>query len=369
MKKILCLMLAIASLFLICACKDGKDYEPIPSTEKEATTVFSFIIDKEKYDVKYELYRALFLTYSSEYDNGDKSFWDKQEAEAAKKDINDRIISFAADIYATLHHADMLGLDPYSSEADDKIYEYIKNSVDGSDAAVIEGFGGDYDAYLKSLYDANLNYSVQVLLLRYSIAYNSIITYYTGTEDIDAPTLDMTSGNLEYTKDDVYNFYMSDSAVRVSVIEINPLYISEERIKQIRDKIASFTSEEDALNYAVGNTSSDASDIKNGVIIGTESLDMAYYGDAVKAAFALDIYETSSPIKVYAESSSVYWILYRKAKSDSHFNECYEDIENVYIAQQIGQTLSEVKTSLIGSVSFASAFDTIIHSSVSMDEN
>ncbi len=368
MKKILCFILVIVSLFSVYSCSDDKDYEPIESTEKEAAAVIKFKIDGDEYEVRYELYRALFLTYATDYDKGDKSFWNSSEADNAKKEINDKIISFSSDIYATLHHAKQLGLDPYSKDVDEKIYQNIESSIDGNDDAAIEGFGGDYDAYLQSLYDMNLNYSVQVLLLRYSIAYNSIVSYYTGNVDDESPTPDMVSGKLEYNKEDVYEFYMSEDAVRVSVIEMNPLYISESRINEIRDKIASFTNMEDALNYAIGNTASDASDIKNGVIIGTQSLDIAYYNDLIDAAFSLELHETSEPIQVYSNEKSVFWILYKQSKSDAHFNEFYDDIENVYISQKIGEFLYGVKTSMEDSKEFTDIFDNLNYSSISMDD-
>ncbi len=368
MKKILCFMLAVILLFSICACKDT-DYPPVESTEQESAAVMTFEANGSVYEVRYELYRALFLTFAPEYDGGDKSFWDSEQAAAAKIEINSKITRYCADIYSTIHHAKMLGLDPYSSDAEEMISEYIKDGIEGNDEEATDGFGGDYEAYLTHLYEMNLNYSVQVLILRYSIAYNSIINYYKGTVDEENPSTNMTEGALKYTKDDVYKFYNSDDCVRVSVIEINSLYMSPEKIQERRDKIASYESADAALSYAVQFTAGNPKDILDGVVIGTHSMDDAYYAEVTKSAFALAERETSQPIEVNTESSKEYWILYKQSKNDKYFNEYYADIESVYVAQVIGETLLNVKNTFLDSVKTTAVFEALKYSEISMVNN
>ena len=364
MKKIIALILAVCTLFALWGCKD-KEFEPVESTEEEARVIATFEYENKKYELKYELYRALFLNMAKEYDGGDKSFWSKPEAADAISEINSKIFSFAGDIFAAIHLSRKIGYDPYSSDAEKLIDEYIATSVNG-DGESFEGFGGDYSLYLKFLKDSNLNYSTQVLLYRYAIAYDKVIEYYRGNVDKDSPTANMKDGALEYTKDDVLAFYESDDSVRVSLIVINSLYISKEKAESKRDAIAAAATEEEALSKAIGLTSGDANDILNGIVIGKNSLDHAYYSDVTKAAFELELSETSELIELSLERRDEYWILYRMQKTDEHFEKEYENIASVYVSQKIGEILDGVKSSLLSSMKTTDDFESLDHSSIKM---
>ena len=350
MKKILSTLLLISLIASLISCGNKAKYPPIESTEEESRIVATMQIEDKKYDIKYELYRALFISYADMYDGGDASFWKSDEASDAKLEINERILSYAADIYSVLHLADKLGLDPYSKEKDNLIDKHITAGVEGSDEDAIDGFGGDYEAYLEWLSSLGLNYSAHVLILRYAIAYDDIVTYYSGTVDSENPTVNMQNGALQYTENDVLDFYNSDECVRVSVIELNSAYVSRSVAEERRDKIASFAATEDALNYAVSLTSGVASDIIDGVVIGSMSLDSAFYGGVTEAAFGLEINETSEVIDVFTDLTEEYWILYRQEKSAEFYESYKYDIENVYKAQKINEILFSVKDTLLKSI-------------------
>ena len=185
MKKIICLILIIISLFSLGACSDS-EFPPVESTDEEARVLMTVRYEKEEYEIRYELYRSLFLNFKTEYDGGDSSFWNRPESAEAKEKINGTIVNFCKDIFAVLHLAKSIGFDPYSKEADKLVEEYISASVNGN-SDIAEGYGGDYDAYLESLREMNLNYSVQTLLYRYSIAYDKIVEYYAGSMNADNP--------------------------------------------------------------------------------------------------------------------------------------------------------------------------------------
>ena len=65
MKRIIATLLVLATILTVSACKKKANYDPIESTEEEARTVMTFVMDEKEYEVKYELYRAFFLTYKS----------------------------------------------------------------------------------------------------------------------------------------------------------------------------------------------------------------------------------------------------------------------------------------------------------------
>ena len=362
MKKLIALMLILATLILAVGCKKDK-YPEIKSTKEEARVMMSFEVDGDKYEMKYELYRALFLNFSQHYDKGDKSFWDNEDSKDELAEINTKISNYALDIFATLHLAKKIGFDPYSDEAEKTIREYITESVEGSDELL--GFGGDYDAYIDSLAAANMNYSVHKLILRYSIAYEKVIEYYTGTKDPSNPT-ENKDGSLKYDRDSVDDFYNSEDAVRVSRVIINATAKTYEQAKAIRDQIAACSTTDEILDIAVRSTATIDSDVTDGILIGTYTLDEAYYKNATDVAFALGSGETSEVITVVTDSEYEYWVLYGREKTDAHFNECYEDIESAYISQQIGKDINSVKMALRNSATETDTYKNLKHSEVKM---
>lgn len=363
MKKIISLILCSLLLLSAVGCKKEK-YPEIESTKEEARVMMAFKLGDEKYEMKYELYRALFLNFSEYYDGGDKSFWDKSDSADELAELNEKILEYTLDIFSTLHIAKTIGFDPYSSDAEDIIYDYIEKSVEG-DGETIAGFGGDYDAYLDSIKAANMNYSVHKLLLRYSIAYDKLIEHYEGVKNENNPS-ENDNGAISFTRDDVMSFYNSDNAVRVSPIIINAKYFSLERANEIRNEIASCTNTDDALNTAIRNTASIEKDVFEGVVIGTDTLDNAYYRRVTEAAFALGINETSDVLSVVTDNGNEYWILYKRDKNNEHFEKNYSYIESIYVSQKIGEIISNVKNQLKSSLTETDTYKNLKHSGISM---
>ena len=359
MKKLTIVLLIFALTISFVSCNKS-DYPPVESTEKEATVLMTFDFEGDKYELKYELYRALFLNYSKLYDNGDASFWSKPESIEAKEDINETVISLALDIFSALHLCKKIGYDPYSNDADNTIDEYIRTEIEGD--GMNDGFGGDYDAYLASLKEMNLNYSTQVLLFRYGIAYDKILEYYAGNENPDE-TLNITLGKLEYTKEDVEAFYRSDNCARISATIINARHISKARANEIRNHMAyECSTTEEVLNYAVGNTAGDPTSILDGVILGKNSMDYAYYETITDSAFDLGVNETSEVIEVSTGNGYEYWILYKLEKTDKYLNDHYADVENAYVSERIGEIIDNVKNSLEKSCKFSDDFELLDYS-------
>lgn len=366
MKKILSVILILTVILSAVSCSDAK-YEPIPSTEEESRVLMAFNFEGEEYELKYELYRALFLNHSRNYDGGDASFWSTDAANKAKEEINKKIVDLALDIFSVLHLSKKIGYDPYSNDAEEKINEYIVQSVDGSETVV--GFGGDYDAYLKYLRDMNLNYSVQVLLYRYSIAYDKVIEYYRGSASADAPNPDMQDGALEYKKSDVENFYNGNDSVRISIIVFSE-YMTLDKVKERRDAIVSKSGVEEALNYAVSfaaDTSEDASsDILDGVVIGKNSMDSNYYSEVIDQAFSLEIGEFSPVISVSTAKSTEYWVICKREKTSGYLSDNFDDIKDAYVSDRIGEIIANAKDAIGKTASKTDAFINLDYSNIKM---
>lgn len=377
MKKIIALTLLLASLLTLFAC-GKKDYPPVESTEAEKRVVMTLSIDGDIYEVKYELYRAFFLTYKSEVDGGDESVWTGKNKDQYIEKIDERIIDRVAEIYSAFALCKRIGFDIYSKDVEKKIEDNIRMSVEGGSYgnAAIEGFDS-YEDYLEALRSMYLNYSVQTLLFRYAIAVDAIDTYYIGTASSDDIDVNMTVGKLEYTKEDVKEFYDSDDSVRVlrasfqKQISYTPLEKAE-NLKASLEAAASAADtleemEKSILNAIMGSgLYSNAAEIKAGYVIGKYNLERSYYGDMTDAAFDLEIGEVSAPIEIVTDVEDAYYVLYRSYKSDEHFEENYESIRYVYLMNCVGKISYDVSEQLEDSVIYTDVLKNINHSEIGM---
>lgn len=364
MKKIISLFLvAITALFVLSSC-DGY-YRPQESTQEEMETVIKLSFGNESYDVKYELYRAIFLSIKDTVDGGDESVWqggDKDNYVAiADKLVFDRL----TDIYAIFSLAKAIGVDVYSKEYDESVLEIVKASVDGGIIAGVEysGFDGDYEEYLNSLYEMNLNYSVQDLMIRYALAIDDIFYYYGGNVENNA-----TTGALKYTKEDVLAFYNSDECVRVYQLYLskNKTSFTLESASALRDRIAEKDSESAVVATMIGS-STYGDNIKDGTVIGKHNLDEFYYADLTNAAFSLGYFETSAVIEIESAVDEGFFILYRTTKTNEHFEKCYDSIAEIYVEDVIGKMINDRSDALLANLSKTESYLKLDHANISMN--
>jgi len=368
MKKILCAFLAILSLLFAVSCGD-EEYPPVKSTDEELREVYTASYDGEDYEIPFELYRALFLTLKPVYDGGDSSIWSGDKSAEYTEKIDSEIKAKIASIYGTLHHAKKIGIDPYSDKFEEDISEYIKISVEGGvlGSLLVSGFDGDYDKYLESLREMNLNYSVQVLLYRYTLASAAIYGYYKGNIDSEDFAENVELGKLEYTKDSVKAFYDSQDCVRVLKAYLPTDYYTEERAKEIRNKIAMMDSEEAVANYIINYSTAPGTEVKAGELIGKNNLDRSYYAEYVDTAFSLSDFETSEVIKVNTGAESGYVIFYRTTKTDTHFEENYNMCTEIYIDNEIGKKLDKDADGILRALMATDYLEALDRSSIKMD--
>ena len=359
--------LALTIIMMIGILTSCSGYSPIESTEEEAKTVLSLTVGENEYKVPYELYRAFFLTYKADVDKGDASVWSSDEKNAYIEKINGLILSRIADIYAVFSIAKEIGIDVYSKDYDKKVKEYVKAGVDGGviGDVVYEGFGGDYDKYIESLREMNLNYSVSDLLFRYSFAVDDIYYYYKGNVSNDA-----TLGKLEYTKDDVRDFYFGNGTRRVMSLYLSTVTTSftEERVWQIRDTISRSTNESQALAAMINYSTLGAGDLADGIIIGEYNYDALYYEALTNEALSLSLHETSEPVRITTGTGDGFFILFCMQKSEQHFEDCYDNIKDAYEENEIGKMLSTRAAELKAGVSYTSEYSALVHADIKMNE-
>lgn len=370
MKKVIALLLVVGIAFSLVACGNDK-YKPVPSTEEESRVIFTFSIQDTTYEVKYELFRMLFLNYKSEIDGGDSAVWTGENSQKYINAINELIIERAAEIYSTLYYAKSLGYEAYSKEADDDVYESLKLSVEGN-GADISGFGGDYNKYLSSLKERNLNYSLFDLLTRYAMASSAIDEYYLGTEDA---ALGSISGKFEIKEENVRAYYNSEECARVLRMCFAKGIKSAEQMESYREELSLKTDPFDAAYYILSSCGANvvaseliynhSQGLVSGMIVGAHALDTVTYGEFCDTAFSLADGETSEVFEI-SDDREYYYIIYKVAKDSEHFSLCYDDVKTSYIYNEMGKNLDTLKASLLNSVSFTDVGESLSYENISM---
>ncbi len=360
-KKLTSFILITVLLLTLISC--AADYPPVESTEREKTVVMTMAVGEKNYEIKYELYRALLLTLKDDY-MGDDGVLDAEETNALSLAINARL----ADIFSVLALAEEIGIDVWSKEYNKLVEDCVNAGVNGGTVGAFdyEGFGGDYDKYLASLKEMNLNYSVQDLMLRYALALDDIYYYYRGNVDNDAEL-----GHIEYTRGDVLDFYNSPDTARVMQLYLSTASTSHtiESAERIRDKIANVKTDDEVFTIMMSNTliGDAGNELSNGRIIAKYNLDSFYYSALTDAAQSLSTFEASEVIEVTTNIDHGFFIIYKIEKNDEHFEECYESIRDAYIENEIGKLFAEKIDMLKNSAKISDGFTLIDFNTISMD--
>ncbi len=354
MKRIISLILLSLCCLMLFGCAEDK-YPPVESTEEEARVVMTLSVEDKEYEVRYELYRAFFLNNKSMIDGGDDSVWTSDNKQKYIDEINAVITERLTEIFAVIHRASLIGFDPYSDKTDYLIEEYVKGAVEGDDT---QKGHGSYDAYLKSLKKNNLNYSVATFLVRYALAREAIENYY--------------SEDYGYTKEDVKAYYNSSDCQRILQSYFQTGVMTYEQMTEYRNSLTGIKGDEAIAAYIIGSTSATESDLISGgkvtgIIVGRNELVGSEYDEYINEVFSLSPGQFSDIITVTDSAADGYYIAYSLAKSDDHFGAAYLAIESSYIDHIIGKALRKTGKDLGESAKFTSDYNSIIHSSISMD--
>ena len=367
MKKLISLLLFVATLFTFVSCGDDdeeKKYAPVESTAEESEAVYTLTYGEKTYNVPYELYRAFFLNHKSEVDKGNGAVWSGADKQKYINEIDALVLSDITDIYSVFALCESVGIDIYSETVEGSIEQYIIASVEGGTVGgmVFQGYGGDYNAYLANLKALNMNYSVQALLFRYAVCSEMIDAYFASSSN---------GGTLAVQKDTVRSFYYNE-CVRVikpffpTVTDLDKEINSAKRMNTIKEGMVARASDEDAVCTYIITMSTEGENIRNGYFIGRYSLDQSYYGELTSVAFSLGMHEVSDPIQIFSGGNSGYHILYRAEQSDANFEACYSSIEKAYVDNYIGKLLFNTKSTLTASAVATSALNNRDRASISM---
>ena len=350
MKRIIALLFSFLLLFSVAGCKDKK-YEPQKSTEEESRVMMCLRYGGSTYDVRYELYRAFYLNLRSDYPDGSLSDEEKEELE-------EKILRQIYHLYATIAMCESLEYDLYSADTEQRIEDFITVSVEGGylGSTYIEGYGS-YEAYLASLKELNMNYAVQTLIFRYSIAKSLIDEYYRSENGIYD----------DVTREDVEAFYLGENTGRYLALYLSKENFTYERALEISETLSAESDEDAVFSKMVNYSAMNLETLRAGQIITPYNLDSLTYASLTDAALALSEGEVSSPVALYNSQNDGYIILYKADKSADHLNENYDSIVEEYVNDKSGQQLAEIYQSMTESVTFYPIYETLDRESIQMN--
>lgn len=359
LSAILVILLVLSNILCLSACGDD-EYEPVESTAEEKRTVMKISYDKEKYEIPYELYRAFFLQLKSTVDGGNNDVWSGADKNTYIERIDALIISRIAEIYSVFHLCEKENIDVYSKEFDEKVSEHIKVAVEGGviDGTVYAGFGGDYNEYLNSLKEMNMNYSVQALLIRYQLAFEKLAVHYMG--NIDEGT---ELGKITYTKEDIRKFYEDDqTSRRIICLYLDSAYFSKENAEAKRENIAACKDEKSVTSYIGSINGAPMIDV-----IGKNTFDKFYYSELTEAAFSLSEGEASRVISLKTADFDGYVIAYRLQKTADFFDSNYDSIVSSYLYNKFGATTESTASAIADAIIYTDTLKNLDRSGIRME--
>ena len=349
MKRLISLILILALALCFFGCKDS-EYAPVQSTAEESRVLMRVRYESSTFDVRYELYRAFYLTFRTEYP--------ESLSEDDRAELEERVLNRIYHVYSTLSLCESLGMSIYDTAVEDKIKEFIKISVEGGyiDSTRIEGHES-YEDYLASLRELNMNYAVQELIFRYGIAKNLIYEHFRSESGIYE----------DITREDAKTFYEREDTGRYLTLYLDAALFSAERAEQIAATLATLEGEDAVFAKMVNYSTLNLQELRAGQIITPNNLDSLTYAPLTEAAAHLSVGEVSAPIHLANNTNNGYMILYKAEKSDAHFDANVDQILEELMNDRAGARLSEVYASMKESITLYPLYETLDRDSIRMD--
>ncbi len=365
MKRFFLFSAMLLSLFLLCSC-DTDEYKPVESTAEESRVVMTLSLDGKKYEIKYELYRMLFLGNKDSVTGGDDSLLSGADKDEYIAKIDEIVKRRSSEIFAVFSIASELGIDPYSKDIDSAVADAVKADVERGGESGREA----YEKYLERQKKLNMNYSVSTLMYRYGILYSEIEAYYQGKSDGVSGRIEKT---FEFTENDLREYYFGDDCARYFQVYFIK-GTSARPMQEHRDNIAALVGDSEVASYIISKTTADASEIIDpatkeitGSVAGRYEFDPAIYEKYTSTLFSLSAGQTSQVIELTDSDGEIYqYVLYSLPKDAAHLESCLDSVEESYRMNFFGKTSGARVDSLIGSAELTSAYDSIIHSEISM---
>ncbi len=327
MKRLISLFLTV--VLILCSlslfsCSD-KYYDEVEPVGDEDEVILTTKYGK----VKYDLFRAFYLTYK----NGGYS-----HADSAKMAIDN-----AVDILAVFALCEEMDIDTESNEIYNKVDDIIVACVDGGTVDGVEYSGyGSFDNYLLALSAMYMTDRVNRLITRYAICEQMLS--------------DKFAEKSTPTNEAVRDYFFSDDCIRIT------WFVSEYRESADAAYSAlSGVAGEDAITdvfvrYSLATISADSQ--KNGWYIGRNETSQELKNVADKA-FSMNVGEYS---EVMLGGDGNYYIVYRMEKISSYVDTNIADIKSSYIYNDMGKRLENYKNDARANASYSDFYTQIMAS-------
>lgn len=291
--KALTLILAAGMLISMTSC--GNDKKLLKSTKEEQTVVMT--IDGN--DVPMELYRYVALQYRDSYTGSDNpDIWLGESGAALLAELNEDVEDTIIRLYTTISLCEAYGIN-----IDDA---YIKDAVDISMDEIYEVYDYDYEAYIASIHEYNMNDSVYRFIVR-----NDILA-----EELMAKMI--LNGEVPSADEELRQILESDEVIRVKQILVNDTTLTKEENRQLAEEAYNRAIAGENFDMLVNQYGDDWQMFNNtdGYYISRGS----YNQEFEDAAFALEVGEISPLLETDAGFSIIVRLEKDAAYLDKHFN-------------------------------------------------
>ncbi len=337
LRRLVALILTfLLSLSLLTGCGDGY-YDPVESSEKEATPVLRF----GEHTVNFEVLRAFFYSQCRNTPGYSDTYFTGEEGEARFFAVKAAAIRDIAEIYALLSLCTEKGIDTESEEIMTTVDENIKTSVDGGTFGgyEIRGFDSyrDYLAYLER--EFHMNDAVNRLMVRYAACEDALAAYY--------------KQGHPYTEADVRAFLESEDCIRllwVSRFENSSGLDRGENLSLMasaKQKLAGADPYK-ALQYSLEPTTD--------FYLGRYTLDAAYYAPLLEAVYALPVGGVSEVIDLGSEGL---FVARRMEKVPSHLGSRYDELTRVYLGDVMYGEIDRIADAFMESIVYEDIYTTL----------
>ncbi len=167
-------LLILLTLTTLVACDDDY-YDPIKSSSHDRRVLAEFG-DEE---VKYELFRFIFMSRINSFDGGDRTKWSGEAGAALWETAKSAVMQEICEIYAVFAVCRDWGIDPEGENIEISINESIKTDIDGGvlpDGSAVLGYGS-VKKYEEALKKSHCTDAVRRLLYRYKACLESLYSF------------------------------------------------------------------------------------------------------------------------------------------------------------------------------------------------
>ena len=301
------------------------------------------------YEVRYEFFRYVFLSFKASVDGGDDTVWTGPDADDYFKAAKEKCEEVMRSVYGTFIFAKSVGIDPYSKEADARVSEYVNATIDGGfiNGNYIAGYGGSVSDYRKDLEAQIMTDAVNRLFFRYSVCSTMLYEYYTDT---------FGGGTIQTDAQTIRDFYNKDDCLRLTWVAVQKdgTFTNEQyRIlaNERREGLLACETIEEKQQYAAFHNLQ-AATMDKGVFL-TSATCGTEYKDVFEEAKTLAIGEVGDVIETF----DAFYIPVRLTKPADYIDTAdgMTEIVNLHIEHSLYSTLAAQNETL--AIDYTAAFD------------